>query len=153
MLSVIPIFTFGTTVVYAESPREQCESKCVVKEADAAGVEHDVIDPDCLRCVCSGDAWTETGHVWTEIGCITPTQKGVVLAVMRIFIGVITGVAVIRFIQAGFMLNTDDVEKIKEAKGIATDAIIALIVGAMIPIILNFVGLDILGIGKIVNII
>lgn len=109
-----------------------------------------VLDENCVNCMCSGGVFS--GHVWTEIGCITPTQKGVVAAVLRIFIGVISAIVVIRFIQAGMLFNSDDPDKISEAKSIATSAIIALIFGAMIPIILNFIGVDILGLGQILGI-
>ena len=97
-----------------------------------------------------GDCCT-AGNVWTEIGCISPTQNGVVIAVMRVFIGIVTGLAVLRFAQAGFMLNTDDPEKIKEGKSIAVSAVIAIIFGTMIIVILNFIGVDILRIGQIIK--
>ncbi|MBU0975522.1 MAG: hypothetical protein ABIE03_07840 [Patescibacteria group bacterium] len=118
---------------------------------------------DCCNCVCgnsdcncpTGDdgkddcSETYTGNVWTEVGCITPSDDGIVVAVMRVFVGIVTGLSVIRFIQAGYMMNTDDPEKMKEAKGIIGSAIAAIAFGVLIPIILNFVGIDILGIGKI----
>lgn len=109
---------------------------------------------------CTGETGTDLtscqtcvngNNVWTELGCITPTQEGVVAAVMRIFIGVVTAVAVLRFIQAGLMYNTDDVEQIKEARGIAVNAIVAIIFAAAVPIILNFIGVKIINIGQIFN--
>lgn len=106
----------------------------------------------CLVCVCDGDNYEGTKlsqNIWTELGCIEATLGGIIIAVMRVFFGVVTGLAIIRFIQAGFMLNTDDPEKIKEGKSIAVSAVAAIIFGAMIPILLNFVGLDILGIGEL----
>jgi hypothetical protein len=106
----------------------------------------------CCKCVCGdencgGSDFTE--NVWTELGCIKATENGIIVAVMRVFIGVVTGLAVIRFIQAGIMLNTDDPEKIKEGKSIAISAVAAIVFGALIPIILNFVGIKILDIGAI----
>ncbi|MBN2015421.1 hypothetical protein JW766_01175 [Candidatus Dojkabacteria bacterium] len=108
-------------------------------------------------CACSADGGEASvcnvemadGNIWTELGCINSSEKGIIIAVMRIFVGVVTALAVVRFIQAGIMLNTDDPEKIKEGKSIAVSAIAAVIFGAMIPILLNFIGLDILGIGEI----
>ncbi len=100
-------------------------------------------DPACGTC-CSA------GGTWTEVGCITATQSGVVAAVMRIFIGIVTAIAVLRFIQAGILFNTEDTEKIKEAKSIATSAVVALIIAGTLPVILNFaLGMDVLGIGNI----
>ncbi len=111
----------------------------------------------CLQCVCKNpqneNSLEKKGNVWTELGCIEGSQAGLIIFIMRIFVGVVTALAVVRFVQAGFMLNTDDPEKIKEGKSIAVSAVIAIIFGAMIPIILNFIGLDILGIGKIFNIL
>jgi hypothetical protein len=100
-------------------------------------------DPACETCC--GD-----GGTWTEVGCITATQSGIIAAVMRIFIGIVTAIAVLRFIQAGIMFNTEDPDKIKEAKSIATSAVVALILAGTLPVILNFVlDVDVLGIGKI----
>ncbi|MDD3646919.1 MAG: pilin [Candidatus Dojkabacteria bacterium] len=118
---------------------------------------------DCCNCVCgnpdcscpAGDdgeddcSETYTGNLWTEVGCITPSDNGIVVAVMRVFVGIVTGLSVVRFIQAGYMINTDDPEKMKEARGIVTSAVIAIAFGIMLPILLNFIGIDILGIGKI----
>lgn len=118
---------------HVEARDESCEVICELE------------DPHCLTC-CNG------GNFWTELGCITPTQKGIVAAILRIFIGVITAIVIIRLIQAGMLFNTDDPDKINEAKSIATSAIISLIFGAMIPIILNFIGVDILGLGQILGI-
>lgn len=108
----------------------------------------------CCECMCgsscaSSNKTATTNNIWTEIGCINTSQEGLVIAVMRVFFGVVTGLAVLRFIQAGMMLNTDDMEQIKEAKNIATQAVVALIVGGTIPLVLNFIGVDILGIGNL----
>ena len=107
----------------------------------------------CEECICPGGntgSIEQTNRVWTELGCISASSNGVILAVMRIFLGIVTGAVILRFIQAGFMMNTDDPEKIKEAKSIVVSAITALIFGAMIAIILNFIGINILDIGDIV---
>ena len=69
----------------------------------------------CKACVCDGED-NLTNNVWTEIGCITATEEGIIVAIMRVFFGVATSIAVLRFVQAAFMLNTDDPEKIKEGK-------------------------------------
>ena len=112
------------------------------------------LNDECVECIClNGNpaAVAQNNRVWTELGCISATTNGVILAITRIFVGIITAVVILRFIQAGFMMNTDDPEKIKEAKAIVVSAITALVFGVMIPIILNFIGIDVLGIGKIIK--
>lgn len=106
----------------------------------------------CLECICAGgkDSTEFTNNVWTELGCITPTQEGVISAIMRVFFGIVTGVALIRFVQAAIYLNSDDPEKKKEGKSIVMSAMAALALGASLPVVLNFLGIDILGIGSIV---
>lgn len=113
-----------------------------IELSDAEKCEGDPESGSCTSCYGSGG-------VWTELGCIKATQYGVTVAVMRIFVGIVTGIAVVRFIQAGFMLNTDDPEQIKEGKSIAVSAIMALIFGGMIPLILHFLGVDVLGLGEL----
>ncbi len=111
---------------------------------------------NCIRCVCADvtkpDSTNLSGNLWTEVGCITPTQNGVVASIMRIFFGIVTAFAIIQAIRGGMMINTDEPEKIKEGKSLFTSAIMAMAFGALIPIILNFIGIDVLGIGQIVNI-
>lgn len=113
---------------------------------------------NCCMCVCGTsdcpddlDASRDvfTSDVWTELGCISASQEGIVISIMRIFVGAVLGIGLLRFIQAAFMLNTDDPEKIKEGKSIFFSAIMAIVLGVMMPILINFLGLDILGIGEL----
>jgi hypothetical protein len=108
----------------------------------------------CCSCVCGvPDCPTDitvshrfkTNNLWTEVGCINATEKGIVIAVMRIFLGVVTTIALFRFVQAAFMMNTDDPEKIKEGKSIFASAITAIFAAVLMPIVLNFMGIKILG--------
>lgn len=130
---------------------EICDGERIDTDGDGETDQDGPHYSSCIGCICAGssDSTDFSGNVWTELGCITATQEGLTVAVMRIFIGIVTGIAVIRFIQAGIMLNTDDPEKIKEGKSIAMSAVAAVIFGALMPILLNFIGLDILGIGRI----
>lgn len=143
-------------------PEATCKDLCKGELIETGGEQIPEFNPNyiaCCKCVCgntdcecSDGGCSFTNNVWTEVGCITPTQEGITAAVMRIFVGVITGIAVIRFIQAGVMFNSDDPEKIAEAKSIFWSAIIALVAGGILPLIMNFIGIDILGIGEIFGI-
>lgn len=104
---------------------------------------------ECEDCCKAGD--DAFANIWTEVGCIRADQAGVIKSVMRVFFGVVTGIALLRFIQAGMMLNTDDPEKIKEGKSVAVSAVAALFFAALLPILMNFIGMDILGIGQLVD--
>lgn len=110
---------------------------------------------ECCSCVsgnesCSGDVTGE--GVWTELGCISPSQHGIAIFVMRIFFGIVTALAVVRFIQAGILLNSDEPEKIKEGKSIAVSALFALAFAALLPIFLSFFGVNILNLPDLFNV-
>ncbi len=127
-------------------PQQTCGEMCYGEHDD-----HDMYWA-CMNCICQDSNATSTyftGNVWTEIGCITPTQEGVTIAVMRVFFGIVTGFAVVRFIQAGIMLNTDDPEKIKEGKSIALSALAAIVMAGILPVLMNFVGIEIFDIGEL----
>jgi hypothetical protein len=131
----------------SEVPTLTCEEICSGEEKGSDNYNY------CISCICEGEpsGTVTTGNVWTELGCIDATQNGIIISVMRIFVGVVTGLAIIRFIQAGFMLNTDDPEKIKEGKSIAVSAVVAIAFGALLIVIMNFIGINVLGIGKIIS--
>jgi hypothetical protein len=131
----------------SDIPTLTCEEICSGEEKESDNYNY------CISCICEGEpsGTVTTGNVWTELGCIDATQNGIIISVMRIFVGVVTGLAIIRFIQAGFMLNTDDPEKIKEGKSIAVSAVAAIAFGALLIVIMNFIGINVLGIGKIVS--
>jgi len=152
----IPIPPEQTTT----SPKLTCHEICIGEGKDKDGdpktddFEEGEQYASCCSCVCGTDSCPKdllsskdimTGNVWTEVGCINATEKGIVIAVMRIFLGVVTTIALFRFVQAAFMMNTDDPEKIKEGKSIFASAITAIFAAVLMPIVLNFMGIKILG--------
>lgn len=93
----------------------------------------------CSKCVKDRGTWTEA------FGCIITTPEGVFTALIRIVLGVMGGVALIRITYLGIITaQSDDEGKIAEArKGvIATLAGIALVVLAVL--ILRVIGVNVL---------
>jgi hypothetical protein len=163
----------GSGTIFPTQPI--CEDMCKKKVSNAAGgftyQDEDPKDPEyadyvknCCSCVCVVDTVgphagepdptckgiLSAVNVWTEIGCITSTQNGITVAAMRIFVGIVTGLSIVRFIQAGMMYNSDSPEKIKEARSIGLSALAALVFGVSLPIILNFIGIKVFGFTQVI---
>lgn len=160
--------SFGNTSTDDPPPEPTCEDICLGEIDDQevyrqcclcicgntnCSCDLDRLYPETTATKCLSERHSAGQNVWTEFGCIEGSNSGVIMFISRLFVGIITALSVVRFVQAGFMLNTDDPEKIKEGKSIAISALIAMIFGATIPIVLNFIGIDILGIGKLFNIV
>ena len=104
-------------------------------------------DQQCLTCVgddLNGQA--PTGRIYTSIGCIDPTREGIVVWLIRIALILTTAIGVFRFIQASFLIRSGDPEKIKEGQEIVTSAIIALVLVLLSVPLLQFIGVNVLGI-------
>lgn len=115
---------------------------------------------NCLACI-KGEGSVEyrngTGssynrrHVWTELGCVDSNTQGTVLSILRIAVGIITGIAVFRLIQGGLLVSTGNPESVKEGQGIAIAAVLAIVFLGACVLMLQFAGIRILsldGIGQ-----
>jgi len=97
----------------------------------------------CERCV--GTRKDPRGAVWTEIGCIDPSPAGLITRIFQIGLGIMGGIAVLRFIHIAIMYQSGDAQKIQDAR----EGVISLITGIIIlslgVVILQFLGINILG--------
>jgi len=87
-----------------------------------------------------------TAFIWTSIGCVDTSQEGIVVRLFQIGVGIMGGAGVLRIIQASFLLQSGDPQKIEEGKEMVTAAIIALVVLVASVTLLQFLGVNVLGI-------
>lgn len=85
-----------------------------------------------------------TGYIYTSLGCIDTTDNGLITRVVQIALGIIGGVILVRFLQAGMKLQGGgSPEDQAEAVEIITSAIVALLLFVMSMIVLRFIGFDV----------
>jgi hypothetical protein len=109
----------------------------------------------CAACINGTAISTSTGvtptaragFVYTSFtGCLDVSRDGIITRIFQIGIGLIGGAMVVRIIQAAFMMQTDNPEKIREAREIIGSAIIALLVLVGAITILRFLGINVLNV-------
>ncbi len=92
---------------------------------------------------CSG---TLTPATWTAIGCVSTSVSGVFTTLVRIALGVMGGVVLLRMIYLGYLYQTGDTGKIKEARAGIISTIAGIIVVVFSIVILRVIGVNILNI-------
>jgi len=90
----------------------------------------------------------EGGHYsWSSsLGCIDTRMNPFITRVIQIGLGIGSGIAVVRIIQGAFLRQTNDPSKIQEGNEIIVTTIIALITLAGASVLLEILGVNILGI-------
>jgi hypothetical protein len=93
----------------------------------------------CKTCI-------ENFGTWTALGCISTTAQGVFNTLIRIALGIMGGVALLRLIYLGYLYNFGSEDKIKPA----TQDILATLGGLLVVIfsvlILRIIGVNVLDI-------
>jgi hypothetical protein len=86
------------------------------------------------------------GRIYTEVGgCVdTSNPSSIVNTFMRIALGIMGAVVILRIIQGALTLQKGDDESIEEGKDIIMSALIGLLVIILSTAILNFIGINIL---------
>lgn len=100
----------------------------------------------CMNCM--GSQANPTGAIWTELGCIDPSPAGLITRIFQIGLGVMGGIALLRTIQIAIAYQSDDPEQVKSAQEMLTSLVAGLILLAGGVVILQFVGVNILGIPR-----
>ncbi len=101
----------------------------------------------CLNCLFEdGDPEGEiTGAIWTEIGCVDPSPAGIITRIFQIGLGLMGGIAILRVIQIAYLKQQGDPQKVEEASSMLTSLIAGLILMMLGVIILEFLGINVLG--------
>ncbi|HLD03843.1 MAG TPA: hypothetical protein VJC17_03670 [Candidatus Dojkabacteria bacterium] len=99
----------------------------------------------CEKCI-GKNTESSSNFLYTSLGCIDTSRDGLITRVFQIGIGLFGGFMVFRLISAALLRQTNDPAKIQESNEMITSSIIALIVLVGAAVILNFLGINILGI-------
>ena len=103
----------------------------------------------CLNCVVKN--WTsgtssEDAYRWSSsLGCVDTCMNPFITRLIQIGLGLAGGIAVLRIIQGAFMRQTNDPAKIQEGNEIITSTILALVVLAGALLLLQIIGVNVLG--------
>lgn len=84
--------------------------------------------------------------VYSSLGCIDTTLNGVITTVMRIGLGVLGAVGILRIMQAAMLRQSADPKDIQESWDIIMSVIMGAIVLVASSLILRVIGVNILGI-------
>lgn len=94
----------------------------------------------CKQCVAGGSSWT-------AVGCVPTNAAGFVQSILRFIIPLGTGLAFLGLLGGGFMLATSSGDPVRIARGksFLFGSIGALLIVVFAVFILNFVGVNLLG--------
>ena len=99
----------------------------------------------CEECIAKNNE-SSSNFLYTSLGCVDTSRDGLITRLFQIGIGLFGGFMVFRLISAAILRQTNDPAKIQESNEMITSSIIALIVLVGAAVILNFLGINILGI-------
>lgn len=105
------------------------------KDSDA--VEYD----RCLACIN-----TCPTCIYSSLGCIDTTLNGVITTIMRMGIGVIGAVGILRIMQAAILRQSADPKDVQESWEIIMSVVLGTVVLLASSLILRVIGIDLLGI-------
>lgn len=95
----------------------------------------------CIQCIDTCDTC-----VYSSLGCIDTTLNGVITTIMRIGLGVLGAVGILRIMQAAILRQSADPKDIQESWDIIMSVIMGAIVLVASSLILRVIGVNILGI-------
>lgn len=98
----------------------------------------------CKKCV--GEDPSESGNLYTAVGCVRVDEQGLAADLIRLLLGVAGGVALLSILAGAFMFTTSQGEsnRVKQAKERITAAVSGLLFIIFVVIILDFIGVRIL---------
>ena len=96
---------------------------------------------NCTSCLKECEAC-----VYSALGCINTSMNGLVTTIMRIAIGVLGAVGILRLMQAAILRQSGDPKDIQESWDIIMSVIIGAVVLVSSTLILRVIGINVLGI-------
>ncbi len=124
----------------ADLPAFDADSTCknLTKEAD---------QENCRECFAKNETGdSSSAFVWSEIGCIDTSQNGFTVRIFQIGFGLYGGIVMVKVGMAALAMQDRDPAKIKEFKEVINAAVWALAALAGAIPILQFLGINVLGI-------
>lgn len=157
--------TFGNKgeITFTKSITTDPISSTVIEAQSNDGLEACRGDLTCANCIARMDdegttfksfqeaATAEkivyTNNVYTAIGCVDPSQEGLIVRIMQISFGLIGGLIIIRIGQAVIQLQGGkDPEAVKEGMETLWSALFALILLIFALVGVRFLGINLLGV-------
>jgi len=90
-----------------------------------------------------------SGMIFSDVGCLnTNSTSSIVNSFVRLALGVMGGLVILRIIQGALIMQQADPESFQEGKDIITSALIAMFVLIFSAVLLNFIGINILQLGN-----
>lgn len=104
----------------------------------------------CVECLNKAGTNEEgdVNAIYTAVGCVRTGSQGLTEDIVRVFMGMVGGIALFSIISASFLFTTSqgDTNKVKQAKELLTAAVSGLFFIVFSIFILQFIGVNILGI-------
>lgn len=145
IVDVTSYYCCGGYVAEGEPEELEVTAEDTFVECSAQGLSAEETQA-CANCM--GNKADPTGAIWTELGCIDPSPAGLITRIFQIGLGVMGGIALLRTIQIAIAYQSDDPEQVKSAQEMLTSLVAGLILLAGGVVILQFVGVNILGIPR-----
>lgn len=115
-------------------PRINCET-----------LNDDVEQARCEACIEKNQ--TSPGRfVYSAIGCVDTSQDGFIVRMFQIGLGMIPIIGIGRIMYASILIQSQDPAKIQEGRDMVTSVGVALVVLTLAIPILQFIGINVLGI-------
>lgn len=92
------------------------------------------------------DSCLIAGGTWTGLGCIATTPEGIFSSIIRIVLGTMGGVALLRVIYLGYLYQSKDEKKIAEARAGVISTLAGILVVLFSVLILRIIGVNILNV-------
>ncbi len=84
--------------------------------------------------------------VYSSLGCVNPSMNGIISTIMRIALGILGTVAIVRIMQAAILRQSGDPKDIQESWDIIMSVIIGAVVLVSATLLLRVIGINVLGI-------
>lgn len=165
-LLLIPITLFLVTAIAPPYVSADCETvvvsgsvfRCRTAGRIACGspLRNDSLCCDttteCADYLVTADPFCggEVGTIRTALGCIHASDpKALINQIVTWAVGIAAGAAFVTIAYSGFLMTTaaGDVKKVNEAKSFLMSALLGLALITLAVLILNFVGIQIFGLG------
>jgi hypothetical protein len=114
------------------------DAKCMIDPRLSAAGEEWQIANSCVQCITAGNTWTDS------IGCVNTTPSGLFISLLRIILGVIGGVTLIRLILLGYQYNFGQKKEIKASVQDILATLGGLLLVLFSVVLLRIIGVNIL---------
>ncbi len=115
---------------------------CLIRK-DATNFEKFTSLEEAVAANAGGeDKIYRTNNIYTALGCIDPSDQGIIVRLLQISLGIVGGITGARFGQAAYKFGKGEPESTKEAWEIIWSAILSLLLIAFSVVGFRFIGIN-----------